>query len=295
MSSIRKDRLAIVIIIIVAVVLALGYLAGERTISKNATEKIGVAVSIAPEVEFVEKIGGDRVEVTLMVPPTADVHTYEPLATQLSEVSQARMYVQVGSEVEFEENYMDKLESSNPEMLVVNASKGLELLPSTEEGESETADPHVWTSPRNAKVMVENIYQGLVEVDPEGKEYYQKNRDQYLAELDELDRNATQLLENKTRPIIILHPAFAYYARDYNLTMMGVMESDEEPSPQRIAMMVDLAREHNITVVYGEPQYDPRFMDTIASQIGGRVLLVSDLSENYLENTRNVTIAFSKS
>ncbi|MEN6591725.1 MAG: zinc ABC transporter substrate-binding protein, partial [Methanobacterium sp.] len=270
----------------------------------------------APEVEFVKAVGGDKVDVTLMVPSTADVHTYEPLPSQLSKVSSAKMYVMIGSQLEFENNYMDKLRSSNPNMLVVNSSEGIKLIPSSEGGETEEShegetaethedeiedhhdgimDAHVWTSPRNAKIMVNNIYEGLVEVDPENKEYYQKNRDEYLAKLDELDRNTTELLKNKTKPILIYHPAFAYYARDYNLTMTGVMINDEEPSPQRIAMMVDIAKENNITVVYVEPQYDPKFMETIASQIGAEVLFVNDLDENYLENMKNVGIAFSKS
>ncbi len=301
MTRIRKDRLALVIVVIIIVGIVLGYLALDGNNIENGVnpvnqgDKIGVAVSIAPEVEFVKAVGGDRVDVTLMVPSTADVHTYEPLPSQLSSVSSAQMYVMVGSQVEFENNYMDKLKSSNPNMLVVNASKGIELMPSTEEGGDEVVDPHVWTSPRNAKIMVENIYQGLVEVDPENKDYYQKNKDEYQAKLDELDRNTTELLKNKTKPILIFHPAFGYFARDYNLTMMGVMVNEEEPSPQRIAMMVDVARENNITVVYVEPQYDPKFMQTVASQIGGQVLLVSDLDENYLENMKNVAIAFSRS
>lgn len=292
MTRIRKDRLILVIIIISIAAVILGYLAEDRTDSVNNDNKIGVIVSIGPEVEFVKAVGGDKVDVTSMVPSTADVHTYEPLPSQLSKVSGAKMYVEVGSSIEFETNYMDKLKSSNPSMLVVNASRGIQFLPA--EDEDAIIDPHVWVSPRNAKIMVENIYEGLVQVDPSNKDYYQKNRDQYLEKLDELDKNTTKLLENKTKPILIYHPAFAYYARDYNLTMIGAMVNDEEPSPQRIAKMVDVARENNITVVYQEPQYNSKVMETIASQIGGQVLMVDILDENYLESMKNVAEAFSK-
>lgn len=293
--SIRKDRLVLVIIFIIIAGVVLGYLSQEGTIAQNNTGKIGVVVSIAPEVEFVKAVGGDKVDVTLMVPPTADVHTYEPLPNQLSKVASARMYVMVGSGVEFENNYMDKIKSTNPSMLVINASQSIQLIPSSEEGEGGTMDSHVWISPRNAKIMVENIYQGLVEVDPDNKDYYQDNKDEYMAKLDELDNKTSELLKDKTRPILIFHPAFGYYARDYNLTMIGVMVNDEEPSPQRIAMMVDTALENNITVVYLQPQYDSKHMDSIAAQIGGEVLFVSDLDENYLENMHDVAVAFSKS
>lgn len=285
----------LIILVLVITALILGYLAEGRTNSTTTTDKIGVAVSIGPEVEFVKAVGGDKVDVTLMVPSTADVHTYEPLPGQLTKVSSTKMYVAVGSGIEFENNYLDKLKTSNPSMLVVNASKGIKLIPNTAEEEDQTMDPHVWLSPRNAKIMVNNIYQGLVEVDPENQAYYQKNRDQYLEKLDELDKNTTEQLKGKTRPILIYHPAFGYYAHEYNLTMVGAMINDEEPSPQRMAMMLDTARENNIKVVYLEPQYDPKFMNSLASQIDGQVILVSDLNENYLENMKNVALAFSRS
>ena len=293
MTRIRKDRLILVIIIIIIAAVILGYMAEERTSSLNNTDKIGVIVSIGPQVEFVNAVGGDKVDVTLMVPSTADVHTYEPLPSQLSNVASAKMYVEIGSSVEFETNYMDKLKSSNPSMLVVNSSKGIQFLPA--EDSDETIDPHVWVSPKNAKIMVENIYEGLVQIDPSNKDYYQKNRDEYLAKLDELDQNTTKLLENRTKPILIYHPAFAYYARDYNLTIIGAMVNDEEPSPQRIAKMVDVAQEYNITAVYQEPQYSSKVMESIASQIGGQVIMVDILGENYLESMENIAEAFSKS
>lgn len=293
MTRIRKDRLILVIIIIIIAAVILGYMAEERTSSLNNTDKIGVIVSIGPQVEFVNAVGGDKVDVTLMVPSTADVHTYEPLPSQLSKVASAKMYVEIGSSVEFETNYMDKLKSSNPSMLVVNSSKGIQFLPA--EDSDETIDPHVWVSPKNAKIMVENIYEGLVQIDPSNKDYYQKNRDEYLAKLDELDQNTTKLLENRTKPILIYHPAFAYYARDYNLTIIGAMVNDEEPSPQRIAKMVDVAQEYNITAVYQEPQYSSKVMEAIDSQIGGQVIMVDILGENYLESMENIAEAFSKS
>ena len=293
MSQINKKKLTVAIIIVIICGLILAYLAVDRTDSTN-NDKIGVIVTIGPEVEFVKAVGGDKVDVTLMVPPTADVHTYEPLPGQLSKVSNAQLYVQVGSSIEFENNYMDKLKAANPNMLVINASKGIQLIPNTAD-EDGHLDPHVWMSPRNARIMVNNIYEGLIQVDPENKDYYRENKDQYLLKLEELDKNTTKLLEGKTKPILIFHPAFGYYARDYNLTMISAMVNDEEPSPQRIAMMVDVARQYNITMVYVEPQFNPKYMQSIASQIGGQVLQVSVLDENYLENMKKVAEAFSKS
>jgi len=291
----KKKRVAIVIIILLISTIVLGYLAQQKNSSKTESGKIGVVVSLGPEVEWVKAVGGSKVDVTLMVPEGSDPHTYEPLPNQLSQVSNAQIYVMMGSSVEFENNYMDKIRESSPNMLVINASEGVNLIPNSAENESETLDPHVWADPKNAKLMVNNVYNGLVAVDPTDKEYFKNNRDSYLQKLDELDKNTTKLLKDKNNTyILVLHPAFGYMAKDYNITEIGAMINDEEPSPQRIAMMIDTAKKYNITTVYSEPQYDPKFMQSIATQIGGNVVTVNDLDENYLENMENIALAFSK-
>ena len=267
----------------------------SKKIDSGNEGKIGVVVSIGPQVEFVKAVGGDKVEVTCMVPQGADPHTYEPLPSQLTQVSVADMYAEIGTPIEFETNYMDKIKAANPKMLVVNTSSGITLIPNSAENESDTMDPHDWVDPKNAKIMVNNIYQGLVQVDPTDKEYFQENRDKYLEQLDELDKNTTNLLKGKQgTDILVYHPAFGYYAKDYNLTQVGAMLNDEEPSPQRIVMMENIAKQNNIKVVYSEPQYDPKFMESIATQIGGQVLIINDLDENYIQNMENVAVELSK-
>jgi len=291
----NKKKVLIVLVILIIAGSLIGYLALQKSSNNNSNGKIGVVVSLGPEVEWVNAVGGDKVNVSLMVPSGSDPHTYEPLPNQLTQVSNAKMYIEIGSSIEFENNYMDKIKEANPNMLVVNASQGIQLIPNSAENEAETVDPHVWVDPKNAKIMVNNIYNGLVQEDPADKDYFQKNRDQYLQQLDQLDKNTTQLLKGKQNTtILIFHPAFGYYAKDYNLTIVGAMINDEEPSPQRIAMMVDIAKKNNITIVYSEPQYDPKFMQSIASQINGQVLTVSDLDEHYIQNMNNVAMAFSK-
>jgi len=291
---INRKRVIIVLIILIIAVGALYFMASKKIDSGNEG-KIGVVVSIGPQVEFVKAVGGDKVEVTCMVPQGADPHTYEPLPSQLTQVSVADMYAEIGTPIEFETNYMDKIKAANPKMLVVNTSSGITLIPNSAENESDTMDPHDWVDPKNAKIMVNNIYQGLVQVDPTDKEYFQENRDKYLEQLDELDKNTTNLLKGKQgTDILVYHPAFGYYAKDYNLTQVGAMLNDEEPSPQRIVMMENIAKQNNIKVVYSEPQYDPKFMESIATQIGGQVLIINDLDENYIQNMENVAVELSK-
>jgi zinc transport system substrate-binding protein len=287
-------RVIIVLIILLITTSIIYYINSQKNSEKLNDGKIGVGVSIGPEVEFVKAVGGDKVDVTLMMPPSADPHSYEPLPNQLSQVSNAKMYAEIGTSLEFETNYMDNIKAANPNMLIVNTSKGINLIPNSAESEANTVDPHVWVDPKNAEIMVNNIYDGLVEVDPGDKEYFTKNRDNYIQQIKELDSNTTKLLKSKNGSyILIYHPSFGYYAKDYNMTQIGAMINDEEPSPQRIAMMIDIAKKYNIKTLYSEPQYNLNFMESIASQAGARVVTVNDLDENYLENMAKIATTFA--
>ena len=291
----NKKKLSIVIVILVIAAGVIGYFGFQNLNANNSNGKIGVVVSIGPEVQWVNAVGGDKVNVTLMVPPDDDPHTYEPLPGQLKQVSNAKMYAEIGSPLEFETNYMGKIEAANPNLLIVNCSQGITLMPNTAENESDTMDPHDWVDPKDAEVMVNNIYLDLVKVDPTDQAYFEKNRDNYEAQLETLDNYTAQTLKDKKgTDILIFHPAFGYYAKDYNLTQIAVMINDEEPSPQRIALLLNTAKADNITVMYNEPQYDPSYMQSIASQVNGKVLTVNDLDENYLQNMRNVANAFAQ-
>ncbi len=287
----NKNRIIIVFIILIFTVTGLYYLASLKTETTN--NAIGVVVTVGPEVEFVKAVGGDKVDVTLMVPPGADPHTYEPLPDQLNHVANSKMYIEVGTPIEFELNYMDKMKDINPHMVVVNSSKGIDLIPNTAEHENNS-DPHVWVSPKNAKVMVENIYQGLVQLDPNNTAYYTNNRNNYLKQLDELNMNITNSLKGKENSqIIVYHPAWAYFCRDYNLTQIPIETGGKEPTSQEIASVIDLAKNNNIKVIFVEPQYSSKSADVIAAEINGKVVKIDDLAENYIENLNNVAKTFS--
>ncbi|MFH1651815.1 MAG: zinc ABC transporter substrate-binding protein [Chloroflexota bacterium] len=253
-------------------------------------------VTILPQVEFVESVGGDRVQVSVMVPPGANPHVYEPAPSQLTGLSRARIYASIGSGIEFELTWLDKLRAVNREMLMVDCSAGVTLIPETkvhkaDDGKSSQGapDPHIWMSPRNAGIMVQNIYAGLVQLDPEGRDYYAQNRDIYLDRLTALDRDIRQALSGqKDRSIIVYHPVLGYFAREYNLTMLPVEEEGKEPSAADIAYLIQYAREHKIKVVFASPQFSTRSAEVIAGEIGGRVVMVDDLARDYIGNLRRL-------
>ncbi|WP_292613194.1 metal ABC transporter solute-binding protein, Zn/Mn family [Methanobacterium sp. BAmetb5] len=291
----KKILIIILLILLLAISITLYFYTSAGNSTPSSSDKIGVVVTVGPQEEFVKRVGGDRVNVTVMVPPGSDPHTYEPLAEQMKQVQNARIYFQVGSDVEFELTWLDKLRSMNRQMKVVNTSAGIQLIPNTAESE-EGSDPHVWVSPKNAKIMVENIYQALVETDPQNRDYYTKNRDEYLSELDQLDKNITKTLSGKNNtPIMVYHPSWAYFCKDYNLQQLAIEKEGKEPTSQDIVNLVDTARKEGIMVIFTSPEFSTANAQTIASEIGAKVVSVDPLSPNYLENMKKVAEAFASS
>ncbi len=255
---------------------------------EEVDERIGVVVTIQPQAEFVESVGGEKVKVTVMVPPGASPHTYEPTPGQMTQAARASIYAKVGSGVEFELAYMDKISNLNKNMLVVDCSKGIQLIASTDPDEPGM-DPHIWVSPRNAMVMVQNICEGLIQIDPESRAYYEQNRDTYLEKQEQLENaNSSRLANVQNRAFIVFHPAWGYFARDYNLQQIAIEVGGKEPSGQDIARVIEEAKKLDIKVIFASPQFNPQSASVIAREIDGRVILIDNLARDYIANLQAV-------
>jgi len=256
--------------------------------------KIGVVVSILPQEEFVKSVGGDKVDVTVMVPPGASPHTYEVTPAQMVKLSKAGIYAKVGTPLEFELTWLDKLIAQNKDILVVDCSKGINLVQSDDPDEPGM-DPHIWTSVTNVKAMVNNICDGLVTIDPGNKSYYQGNRDAYLAELDALDKDIRVTLSGTAGgTFIVYHPAWSYFARDYGLVQVGIEQEGKEPKAAYMARLISEAKGKNIKVIFVSPEFDTRNAETIAREIDGRVVIIDPLAKDYLINMRSIADAFKE-
>ena len=245
-----------------------------------------MVVTILPQADFVEEIGADNVDVTVMVPPGASPHTYSPTPSQLRAVSRAKIYFKVGSGVEFENAWMDKILGVNPDMLVVDCAQGI-----TKMGK----DPHIWNSPVNAKVMVNNICDGLIEIDPEHEAEYTANRDKYLQELDEVDAYIHERLDRftKNRVFMVYHPAFGYFATQYNLRQIAIEHKGKAPTPNVIQDCIDQARQYNLSYVYVAPQFTTKDAEVIAQEIGGQTVFIDPLPLDYCANMRSIGVSLS--
>ncbi len=248
------------------------------TLSGNASDRVKVAATIAPLGEFVRAVGGEKVEVTIVVPPGAEPHTFEPTPSMMMDVAKANLYVMNGAGLEF---WMSKLLAANKEMLIIDSSRNISLLRES----CDEIDPHVWISMRNAAVQVNNICSGLIAVDSANKDYYVKNRDDYLQKLHSLDEELSHTFASKkSRVFIVHHPAWTYFSRDYNLSQVPLMENEKEPGPKYLGEVIDLARKNNITTIFVEPEYNPKTAEVIAREMNASIVTLDPLAENYLAN-----------
>ncbi len=260
------------------------------TSQEEAHNQVKVATTIIPLGEFVQAVGGDRVAVTVLVPPGADPHTFELTPSQIKAVADADVYVENGAGLE---SWMDSILQVNPHMLVIDTSKGISLITGTggedTAGGTNIADVHIWLSPRDAMIQVRNICDGLIQIDPSNKEYYINNRDNYTKKLKDLDAYLnTTFAGEKEKKFIVLHPAWTYFARDYGLTQIAIEAEEKEPGPRYLAEVIDTAKANNIATVFVEPQYNPKSAEVIANEINGKVITIDDLAPNYIDNLRTV-------
>lgn len=259
-----------------------------------------VTVSILPEKYFVERIGGDLVSVNVMVGPGDSPHTYEPKPEQMAALSRSAVYFRIG--VEFESAWLDRFSSTNPNMKIVDLSEGFQKLPMPAHQDAQGAasgeglDPHVWTSPALVKSMAERIYKELSALDPANESVYKTNLDAFLKDIEALDKDIHTSLDGlQNRSFMVFHPAWAYFAKDYNLQEISIEIGGTEPSANELAKLIDTANADNIHVVFAQPEFSTQIAKYIAKEIGGQVVLISPLTENWLDNLRQVAQTFKQS
>ena len=263
-----------------------------------------VTVSILPQQYFVERIGGERVKVNVMVAPGDSPHNYEPKPEQMTALSQSAAYFSIG--VDFEGAWLDKIAAANPNMLMVDTIADVDRLPMAahshegeedhdedEEHEEDGLDPHVWTSPELVKIMSQSIYAALAQLDPDHQAEYQKNLDQFVQEIDTLEAEIRQNLAGlEGKKFFVFHPAWGYFANDFGLEQIPIETGGTEPSAKELAALIDEARHEGVRVIFVQPEMSTKAAETIAAEIGGSVVPISPLAYDWMSNLSLVAEAF---
>lgn len=270
--------------------------------SSNKDTTPTVSVTIEPQRYFVEKIVGDKFKVNTIVPAGTSPETYDPTPSQMIELGKSTLYFKVGY-LGFENAWGKNLEVNNKEVHLINCSNNITLI----EGECNHdhdhnhnhnhghdhdhaghnhggVDPHVWSSPKSALIMAENMLNALVEVDVENQRYYRDNFAELAKEIASTDRVIEKLLSSApTKSFIIYHPALTYLARDYGLKQYSIEYEGKSPSPQQLREMIDFAREQNIKTIFVQKGFDVKNAESLAKEVGASIFDINPLSYNWSE------------
>lgn len=293
----------------------------EKTSAGGAGGKISVYTTLYPLYDFASQVGGDRVEVVNLLPPGAEPHHWEPGSKEMVALEKTDVFVYCGAGLE---PWVERvLKNTGGNKVVVDASQGVNLLKLSESEEHDDVkeqgqgqdghgagaiDPHIWLDPQNAVVMVNAIFDALVEADPGGREYYSSNAAAYKGELARLDSDYKATLEGAaTKKIVVSHAAFGYLAHRYGLEQIAVrgLTADAEPTPAKMVEIVNLVRKNNIKYIFYESMVDPGVSQTIARESGAGTLVLNPLAgltseeiaagKNYItvmrENLANIKLA----
>lgn len=289
MLNMNNDtRVAILAISVIIPLSAFALWSSENNNVTGFVEKrqLKVLASFYPLYEFTKTIGGERIDVSTIIPPGIEPHDWEPTIQDLQKMQNADMIVINGIGLE---PWITKLISVNPDILIVYTSDNIPLL---EKGKnvfySEIQnDPHIWLDPVLAKKQIQNIVNGLAKIDPQNINYYQENANAYKAKLDSLDNKIkNDLSVCSKKDFLAFHDAFSYFANEYGLhqnTIIGVNPS-EEPTASTLEQIVQNAHNLDLHVIFTEEAVNPRVSQVIADEIGAKVLILSPI-EIYEKNS----------
>ena len=266
-----------------------------------------VVVGIAPLRTFVERIGGGRVRVEVLLPAGRDPHVYEPLPKQMVALSKAKAYVSVG--MPFESALIEKVTKNAPSLRVIRADEGIAPIPMLEsmriapapskgkkahEHEEGANDPHVWCSPKNAALIASNILGGLIEADPEGDADYRTGYESLLKDITALDEELTTLFSGRGgMRFLVFHPAWGYFARDYGLVQLSVEVEGKEPRAVDLQRIMKIAADADVRVLFVAPGVSKNAAGTIADALGAKIAAADPLASDWMANMRAVAAAFA--
>ncbi len=243
----------------------------------NISNKPNVIVTLFPQYDMVRAIASDKVNLSLLLPPGVEPHAYEPSPSTIININESDLLIYTSDIMElWISGIFKQLNQNGP--IVVDSSKGVSFISHAHDKNevNEEYDPHFWLDPLNAKIMVENIVQGLIKMDPKNADFYRQNANDYLNKLDELDAEWTDLFKHVHTNKIIYggHFAFGYLAKRFNIEILSPYAGyapDAEPSVSSLTELIDTMQLNQINVIFYEELIDPKIARIIAEQTGASI------------------------
>lgn len=268
----KQSRAGIITILLIIPLASITVWNSEQSIvtyEKTVNSKISVLTSFYPLYEFTKQVGGDHVDVSLLVPAGIEPHDWEPTIRDVQRIGQADLIIINGNGFE---NWIDKIDFTD--VSIINSGQSVIL------SSKFPTDPHYWLNPITAKQQVEAIAAGLIEIDPDNSSYYLQSKNDYQLKLDVLDNKIKSELNGCKKDFIAFHNSFSYFADQYNLNQHTITQSNDplsEPTAKTLEQIILLANELDTNVIFTEEAVNTRTSQVIADEIGGKVLVLSSL------------------
>jgi zinc transport system substrate-binding protein len=248
----------------------------------SAMDRVSVFVSIPPQRQFVEKIGGEHVDVHVMLPAGQSPETYSPSPRMLASLSGASIYFQIG--VPFEVSWTDSIRSANRGIRIARCCDHL-VDPGITVPGHDHHDLHIWSSPVYVKALARQIRDELSAVDPDHKASYAVGFQLFIAELEALDASIRNKLSDKrTRHFIVSHAAWGYFAAEYGLDQHALENNGKESGPRTLLELIRFARAEQIHTLFSVKQYRTPVVDSLARELDATIVELDPLAEDYLAN-----------
>lgn len=249
--------------------------------------KMQVAASFYPMAEFAKAVGGDKVQVTTMVPAGAEPHDWEPAPRDLTRLGRSKVFVYNGIVEPWAEQALTALGERN--IMGVQAGKGLYEC-------NGKQDPHIWLSPKKALVEVERITDAFCAADAANADYYRANSKKYCAELVVLDKKLEQISASaKRKNFVTAHAAFGHLANDYGLRQLAVagLSPEAEPTPADLQRLINTVRQEKVKYIFFETLSNPKTAKLLAEETGAQVAVLDPL-EGLNEEGRRENLNYLK-
>lgn len=297
----KLKRKLLAVITAAATVLSLCACSPESGYSSSDSGKLKIISTVFPPYDLARQIAGDNAEISILLPPGSEIHNYEPSAKDMIAIRNCDIFLYIGGE---NEQWAEKLINSN-DTENVTAVKLIDYVPTLSEDEDEhdhdhdhdhdhehETDEHIWTSPKNAQLMLSAVYDAICKVDPSDKQTYTKNKDAYAKQLSDLDnayRSAVDNAKNKTIVLADKFP-FRYLAHEYGLEFSAAFAACSDESEPGVSTMIKLTKtikENNIPAVYYLEFSSTKIADTLCDETGATKLMLHschNVSKQDIEN-----------
>ena len=281
------------IIALYAIVGILVFACGSTPTSKRV-----ITVSIQPQKHILEKIVGDKFEITSLLSPGSNPEAYEPNLSHLMNLEKSEAYFRIGN-IGFELAIVNKAKNNNPDLKIYDNSFGVDFIEGShgateDEAHRHEIDPHIWSSVPNMMKIAENMYNAILQLDPKNKKYYTKNYNKVKQNLMALnDSIAAKLLPLKGTAFAVWHPSLSYFARDYGLKQVSLEYDGKESSVKHLQKKIAEAKDKNIKIFFFQKEFDSKQAETINEQIGAKMVSINPMNYNWQEEMLNTANALA--